>query len=121
MPSLLAISHQQEPSQTDQASRDAATTRLKWRYFGLLVALTLIDGMQTAQIIERYGTIAEVNPLMRMAIEQFSIAGLWWIKGAAIVVVALTLSRVRSGVLLGVLLLFALVVTSNLAQILAVG
>jgi len=93
---------------------------VKRRYLGLLVLLTIVDGLQTSQVVAQYGSIAEFNPIMRMALDQFSIGALWWVKAFAIAVVILTLHRIRPKVLLGSVVLMACVVTSNLVQMLMV-
>jgi len=92
----------------------------KGRYFGWLVLLTVIDGLQTSHIVSQFGHIAEANPLMRLVMEHSSISGLWWIKATAILAVFLALRRIRPRILLVLIALVASVVTSNLVQMLMV-
>ena len=88
----------------------------KRRYLGLFVLLTIVDALQTTHIVSRFGNIAEINPVMRMVLEHFSITGLWWIKAFAILAVLLALDRIRPVVLFGSVVLMAVVVASNMLQ-----
>ncbi|MEL6107291.1 MAG: DUF5658 family protein [Planctomycetota bacterium] len=94
-------------------------SKLKLRLLWGLIVLSLVDGLQTIIAVAEHGTIAEANPIMRMVIVEMDAFGIFWFKTMAVLVVILTIERVRVKVLVGAVLLMAAVVTSNLCQMLA--
>ncbi|MEM6469817.1 MAG: DUF5658 family protein [Planctomycetota bacterium] len=90
---------------------------LKARLFYLLLALTIVDGVQTVLVVQKFGLDAEFNPIMRRLLSEFSAYGLIWMKALMVFVVLVLLERIRSIVLLGAVLGMTGIVFSNAVQI----
>ena len=89
---------------------------MKLRLLVLLVLLTIVDGLQTMSVVGQHGVNAELNPFMRIVLEELTGYGMWMLKALSVFAVLFAMKRVRIKVLVLVVLLMAGVVTSNLVQ-----
>jgi len=51
-----------------------------WTLFSILAALNVLDAATTAILVAKFGADVEANPVMRQAIYQYGIAGLYMLK-----------------------------------------
>ena len=89
---------------------------MKLRLLVLLVLLTIVDGLQTMSVVGQHGVNAEINPFMRIVLEELTGYGMWMLKALSVFAVLFAMKRVRIKVLVLAVLLMAGVVTSNLVQ-----
>ncbi len=90
--------------------------QMKLRLLALLVLLTIVDGLQTMSVVGQHGVNAEINPFMRLVLEELTGYGMWMLKALSVFAVLVAMKRVRIKVLILAVLLMACVVTSNLVQ-----
>lgn len=92
--------------------------QMKARLFYYLLALTLVDAIQTLWVINQVGVVAEANPIMRFALQNFDAYGLIWIKAFSVFLVRVFIERIRIATLIFAIALMATVVVTNLLQVL---
>ena len=88
-----------------------------WKWFLFLVALAIIDGVQTVLLLSDLGLRSEANPVMRGLMNQFGFAGMWGLKLFTLSVVGLTMHRYSPPVMPILSALMLCVVVSNFYQL----